>query len=628
MKRCSQCGTANNDGATFCSSCGSFLAWGDTPSEGDGTGDVGTIVPGAIEPDAVPTPVVEQPRLAEPPEPEAEPPVVAAPADVPVAAEPAPEPPPPPPAAVETAPVAAPPPEAPVPAPPSAAPIPSPPPEPPAPAPSPADLVEPEPAPPAPSAPEVAAPAPMPEAPAPAAPAPPPPITEPIPAPAAAPAQPVHEPVPGAAAASDGGGATSTAPDLLRAPEAGPSGDQPAPPAPAPSAAPLVIDTGADRAAPAAAGATGPLAIDTGAQPTATAAPPAAAPPHPRPDDAPTGNGNGAAPRIAAPVVPLSVQPVEPPVSAPRRSAGAAAPAALPLPAPTRAPAVPTPDEIGGPAAIEPARHRVHTSYDVAPGMQDASPTVVATRCPACTAANPPDRLLCTRCGTPLRTGEQPVPAGAEGGLFPHTWGEHRVFGSDRSLLKRVIKIVLFGAMALLILAVTIGPWHDPFWNWSRDRLESGRLIGERRPSLVPAQRATATSTRDGLQPRLAIDGFVNTYWAVAQNVGKSDGVGETLTVHFDGPVQIGEIQLATGIQDNITPFKSQPRPKEIQMTFHKGDEHTITQPDESGFHLHKFDAVTTEKVKFQILSVYPADKGGARRNATAIAEIELYSPQ
>jgi hypothetical protein len=253
-----------------------------------------------------------------------------------------------------------------------------------------------------------------------------------------------------------------------------------------------------------------------------------------------------------------------------------------------------------------------------------SAPTVVAVRCAHCNAANPPERMMCIRCGSPLLTVEQPVPAGADGGLFPHTWGEHLVLGADHSLLKRAVGATLLVATTMLILAVTIGPWRDPFWGWTRDKLAEVKLLAERRPTPVVPQSARASSTQSGLQPRLAIDGFINTYWA--QN-SRGDGVGESLTVRFEEGSDIGEIQVATGIQDDITPFRSQPRPRDIRILFRNGSDHVFTQPDSPGFHEHKFSAEKVTRVTFEILSVYPADDGGSGRNHTAIAEIEFYSP-
>ena len=265
------------------------------------------------------------------------------------------------------------------------------------------------------------------------------------------------------------------------------------------------------------------------------------------------------------------------------------------------------------------------TTPVVPPAVYQATPTVIATRCAECKAANPPDRQLCSSCGTPLRTDEQEVPAGAEGGLFPNTWGEHRVLGRDSSFAKRVLGILVLGTAVILILAVAVGPWRDPIWDWTRDRLADAELVAERRPTAQTPLSARASSTRLGLRPRLAIDGFINTYW-VPGTRGANAGVGESLTVRFEDTTEIGEIQLATGIQDDITPFRSQPRPRDILISF-DGSEHLITQPDSPGFHKHSLGSEHVTNMTFKILSVYPAVDGGSRRTFTAIAEIEFYSP-
>ena len=381
-------------------------------------------------------------------------------------------------------------------------------------------------------------------------------------------------------------------------------GTQPVPaahvdPAPAPAAASATVPTASPAPAPAPAQAVWSVPVTSAAP---TAAPPAqsvAAPAAPAPEPVMASVAAPAVAPAAAPAAPVAQ--VDEPLS--RRPTSVAPVVTRPRPAPR---------------TLEPPTRR-HPGDLI---------------CGQCGEGNDPTRHFCRRCGNSL---DEAIAVRLpwyrrffnrlfgvrtrEAGWRPQRVGPPNVMG----MVWRIIRLTIAAIIVVAVLAFLLVP---SFHNAVVNRVTS--VVTTVRKAVLPhydpvyPTGASASSSIAGHLPNLAIDKFVNTYWAA-----RAGDPSPFLKLTFAEPVDLAQIGFDSGAA-GTTPaddFLAQPRPHVVHLVFSNGTTTDLTLKDEDpkvakNAQFYAIDAKQVTFVEIHIMSVYaPA---GASPSSVAIAEVEF----
>ena len=256
------------------------------------------------------------------------------------------------------------------------------------------------------------------------------------------------------------------------------------------------------------------------------------------------------------------------------------------------------------------------------------------TGCPTCGTPNEQERTFCRRCGA-IMEGPPPPPRLSR-------WQRHRVRVRARREARRALPLGhrpkihrqllggiqggwltsvaagVFAVMAVAVLGLSfVGPLANPIKShvtrWATDAREFIR------PRYVPVYpyTATASTALPGHAAIAAIDGQTNTYWAAS-----GPALGETLTMKFGKPVDIGRIGFLIGDQNPVSAYLNQPRPSLVHVAFSDGSSNDLSLVDSSSFQPFGVNAHKVTSVEVTIESVYQSQAG----SNVAITEIEFFT--
>jgi len=342
----------------------------------------------------------------------------------------------------------------------------------------------------------------------------------------------------------------------------------------------------------------------------------------------------------AAPPAPSAATPWTPP-PATSTPLAPAVPSREPVLAGVGAPAVvPTPS--GAARDDEPISRR---PTSVAPAVARPRPAARSLEAPTrrhpgdlicgqCGEGNDPVRHFCRRCGNTLdealvvslpwyrrffnrvfRVRER------EAGWRPKRVGAPNVMGG----VWRIIRLALF---AVLIVAVLAFALIQPFRAGVINRVTN--TVAPLRIQLLPhydaihPTGASASTATAGHLPTLAVDHYLNTYWAASANDPKP-----YLKVLFATPVDLATIGFDSGASGTAPAdaFAVQPRPKAVHIVCSDGTTKELTLKDEDptiakNAQFYTLDAKQVTYVEIFIESTYlPA---GAAPSSVAISEVEF----
>ncbi len=141
--------------------------------------------------------------------------------------------------------------------------------------------------------------------------------------------------------------------------------------------------------------------------------------------------------------------------------------------------------------------------------------------------------------------------------------------------------------------------------------------------AVVPTS-VEATSSAVGHGPEQAVDGKIDTHWEAAPAANL--GVGATLVMNFDRPVNFESIRLRSSVQGDTAPgsgFVNWPRPRQLQVTLDAHDTTTIAVLDTADFQTVPVKGRSVRQVAIEVTGIYPASSGQGR--SVAITELEFY---
>ena len=335
-------------------------------------------------------------------------------------------------------------------------------------------------------------------------------------------------------------------------------------------------------------------------------------------------------------------------VARPPASSAATRPAGAPR---ARRPARSTPDPEGsdvatGPVApgrpTQPSARQLSSSpearkpgrpkRDQAPVRPPAPPRTIQPGdliCGQCGEGNDPSRKFCRRCGASLvqaavapepswwrrllKRRRAPVKAGDRPGRQSRSGGR-----ALSGMMRKAVGIL--AALGLLgITLAAIGPWRDSVTGGADSAFDSVRRRISPKYEPVRPSSAIASSSLPNHDPKMAIDGISNSYWAEG---AQGDGEGQQLVLRFDRPVDLDRIGILTGASRKPEDFLAQPRPERLHLVFSDGSTADVSIKDSAGFQTFTIKARQATTVEVQIKSVYKALGG----KDLAITEIELFT--
>ena len=365
---------------------------------------------------------------------------------------------------------------------------------------------------------------------------------------------------------------------------------------------------------------------------------PTAEPATPVPTPTPVATRPAPLPAVASAATPPRPVPVSSafaPVSTPVPSASPAA-APEPVLAAVGSPP-PAPAAADTPPANEPLSRR---PTSIAPAVARPRPGPRATEqptrrhpgdliCGQCGEGNEPSRHFCRRCGSELAEAvavELPWYRRLLNRLFPSRrreagWRPNRVGGPNvTGIVGRLIRISIAAIVVLAVLAfLLIPPFHDAALARITSTVTSVRKIVHPNYDPVHPVGASASTSTPGHLPSLAIDTFINTYWAAS-----AADRAPVLVLRFSGPVDLAQIGITSGASGTAPQdtFPAQPRPHEMHLVFSNGYTTNLNLADSNTTQFNPIDAHQVTSVELHVMSVYAAT--GAPPSSVAITEVEF----
>lgn len=252
--------------------------------------------------------------------------------------------------------------------------------------------------------------------------------------------------------------------------------------------------------------------------------------------------------------------------------------------------------------------------------------------CPRCRAANPPERHLCARCGTPLdppRVAAAGDPAQAGRVPWWRRWVRWRPRNGRRDGAVRAVRggrrprpgvrRRLRTVWPVVVLALAAAGW------FARSELTGlVTLVHDhttKQAALHPDTWA-ASSSAPGHPAKMAFDGFSNRYWAPA---APGKGIGQYVEAGFHRSVHLETVLITPGCSVDDGTFLTQARPARITLTLTSAGgrttRRTLSLDDQAGPQTFTVHASGTVRVRLTTDASYGAGRG--RR--VAVAEVEFF---
>ncbi len=186
-----------------------------------------------------------------------------------------------------------------------------------------------------------------------------------------------------------------------------------------------------------------------------------------------------------------------------------------------------------------------------------------------------------------------------------------------RAGLARARRLLAAVGLAGLV-AGTVGPWRGQVADTAGDLYDRVRRVVAPRYEPARPVSITASSERAEHPASLAFDGVSTTHWAEAED---GPGVGASLTLGFDPPVDLGRIGITPGDRSSPEAFVTQPRPRTLEIV--AGDRTTTVElEDRADFQDFGLDAGEVATVTVTVTAVFGSPQG----SDLSIAEIELFA--
>ncbi|WP_432060062.1 NADase-type glycan-binding domain-containing protein [Streptomyces sp. S1] len=246
------------------------------------------------------------------------------------------------------------------------------------------------------------------------------------------------------------------------------------------------------------------------------------------------------------------------------------------------------------PARPEAARPAVRTA--------GAAPVQGGTPCPACSLANAPGRHFCRFCATPMVPERLSTAEGPYAGRRP---------GLTRDRSRWIVRaLIAVGVVAVVIGGVFGGP-------------PAARAVQDHFATRVPVHPVswTASHSAPKQDPKLAGDGYANTWWGTGY---AGDSAGQYLEAAFAEPTDLLSLLITPGSSKNTTQADGQATPRTFDLVVKDASgeirvsHHRINDGGTQRVDLRVRDALS---VRLVLRTAWRADP----QKQVAVAELEFF---
>jgi hypothetical protein len=257
-------------------------------------------------------------------------------------------------------------------------------------------------------------------------------------------------------------------------------------------------------------------------------------------------------------------------------------------------------------------------------------------RCPQCGVPNDPGALFCSRCGasqnrpgyTGTRSGRVSL-AGATMALacliglavtafVLYTIVTRVVAPTAHAATSTTVYSGSPGTLATLNTSTTVGPTTSTTADGTTSK---GSILV--RPQAATASSSLTPTNLNDFRPTNLLDGDVSTAWVEG---AAGTGARQWVKFQFEQPITLARIEIANGYQKSAEFFADYVRVKSLQVDYSDGSRQVIQLQDEQGLQVMDpkttdNQPITTQWIKFTILTVYPAYKWPQ----AALSDIHIY---
>ncbi|MFE5511493.1 zinc ribbon domain-containing protein [Streptomyces sp. NPDC056529] len=259
--------------------------------------------------------------------------------------------------------------------------------------------------------------------------------------------------------------------------------------------------------------------------------------------------GTAPSPEAPTPVREAEPSPQPPTPERPPARAPFSVPSPSPSPSPdtvARSLLVPVPeDRAPEPAVAAPVLPaRPEAARPAVRAVGAAAPVPGGTPCPACLLANAPGRHFCRFCATPMVPERLSAAEGPYAGRRP---------GPARDRSRWIVRaLIAAGVAAVVVGGVFGGP-------------PAARAVQDHFATRVPVLPVswTASHAAPGQEPKLAGDGYSNTWWGTGY---AGDSEGQYLEAAFAEPTDLLSLLITPGSSKNTTQADGQATPRTFDL--------------------------------------------------------------
>ncbi|MGW4727379.1 NADase-type glycan-binding domain-containing protein [Streptomyces sp. NPDC004291] len=231
-----------------------------------------------------------------------------------------------------------------------------------------------------------------------------------------------------------------------------------------------------------------------------------------------------------------------------------------------------------------------------------AAPVQGGTPCPACSLANAPGRHFCRFCATPMVPERLSTAEGPYAGRRP---------GLTRDRSRWIVRaLIAVGVVAVVIGGVFGGP-------------PAARAVQDHFATRVPVHPVswTASHSAPKQDPKLAGDGYANTWWGTGY---AGDSAGQYLEAAFAEPTDLLSLLITPGSSKNTTQADGQATPRTFDLVVKDASgeirvsHHRINDGGTQRVDLRVRDALS---VRLVLRTAWRADP----QKQVAVAELEFF---
>ena len=265
--------------------------------------------------------------------------------------------------------------------------------------------------------------------------------------------------------------------------------------------------------------------------------------------------------------------------------------------------------------------------------------------CPKCNTENSPKYTFCIKCGTPLK-GNRNTPSQAPTPINYSVKKENKNNNTKLMIIAAAAAVVVIAGLAFYFFSGSHNQSNvaskvtEPQKNTSQSQTEqvpqapSQSTIPSNTPippqppafpqitsnAIVNASHSSADHEGNYIHSAsLAIDGNIQSCWSEG---APEWGVGEFITIYFDGTYKVRGMNIWTGHQKSLELFRQNGRPVAVRVIGSDGSNEQYYLEDRFGMQKVTFrNPINVQNVRITVEGISP----GSKYKDTCIAEVNFF---